>query len=180
MNEIISELETISADTQRTFGELSSEQLNWKPNAESWGIGQCFEHLIVTNKLEMIAIEKALRGEHTKTVWERLPVLPKIFGSILIKAVNPESKKKFKAPKNFRPVLSNISRQILDDYVKTAQQIIGFIKACKDLDSKKMIITSPIPRIAYCLYDAFKVISLHDRRHFRQAKRVTEAEGFPT
>ncbi len=51
MSEIISELQKISADTQTTFGKLSPTQINWKPSAEGWSVGQCFEHLIKTNEL---------------------------------------------------------------------------------------------------------------------------------
>ena len=51
MNEIISELETISTDTQKTFGGLAAEQINWKPSETGWSVGQCFEHLKKTNEL---------------------------------------------------------------------------------------------------------------------------------
>ena len=48
---LIADAETISEKVGSTFGKLSAEQINWKPNAKSWSIGQCFEHLIVTNEL---------------------------------------------------------------------------------------------------------------------------------
>ncbi len=173
---IISELNQISEDTKKTFGNLSFEQINWKSSAESWSIGQCFEHLIVTNKMEMIAIEKALQGEHTKSIWERMPILPSVFGKLLIKMVNPKSTRKFKAPKNFRPVQSSIKPQIIDEYIETSNKIISLMKASQNLDISKMIITSPIPRISYSLFDAYKVIALHDRRHFLQAERVLKIQ----
>lgn len=31
------------------FSNISSEQLNWKPSAESWSIAQCLDHLIIAD-----------------------------------------------------------------------------------------------------------------------------------
>jgi len=32
-----------------SFGELSSEQMNWKPDPNTWSIAQNIDHLIVIN-----------------------------------------------------------------------------------------------------------------------------------
>ena len=37
------ELESVTAGVQSEFKGLSAEQLNWKPGAEAWSIGQCLE-----------------------------------------------------------------------------------------------------------------------------------------
>lgn len=176
----IEDLWQISAEAKNVFGGLSGGQFNWKPSAETWSVGQCFEHLVVTNKMELRAIEKAVRrGEHTRTFWEKVPVLPIVFGKFLLKMVDPENAKKFKAPKKFRPSQSDVDPQILGEYFETIEKVIEFMRASEKLDTKKMIITSPIPRITYSLFVAYKTIALHDRRHFNQAKRVLETDGFP-
>ena len=58
---LIEELETIAERVDKTFGGLSNEQIIWKQNAGSWSIGQCLEHLIITNRLEFPAIENPPR-----------------------------------------------------------------------------------------------------------------------
>jgi hypothetical protein len=35
------------AALERAFGQLSTRQLNWRPNEREWRIGQCFDHLIM-------------------------------------------------------------------------------------------------------------------------------------
>ena len=47
---LLEELKAVADDAQRDFGSLSAAQLNWKPSAEQWSVGQCFEHLIKTNR----------------------------------------------------------------------------------------------------------------------------------
>ena len=79
MNEQIFELQTISENTLNNFGSLKAEQINWKPNAESWGIGQCFEHLILTNNQMLEAIEKVANGKHQNSFWENWSPFSGIF-----------------------------------------------------------------------------------------------------
>ena len=50
LNSLVKQLETIAGDAERVFGGLSPAQLNWKPSAERWSVGQCFDHLITTNR----------------------------------------------------------------------------------------------------------------------------------
>jgi hypothetical protein len=43
-----------------------------------------------------------------------------------------------------------------------------------------MIVASPIAGfVTYNMLDACRIVVAHERRHFEQARRVTEAEGFP-
>jgi hypothetical protein len=48
------------------------------------------------------------------------------------------------------------------------------------LDLAKTIITSPLASfVTYSLDDALTFVPMHCERHFNQAKRVSEAAGFP-
>jgi hypothetical protein len=38
------EAEIIAGDAQILFGHLNKQQLNWKPDADSWSVGQSLEH----------------------------------------------------------------------------------------------------------------------------------------
>jgi len=50
----------------------------------------------------------------------------------------------------------------------------------QDLDLEKIVITSPaLGAITYSLMDAYRIIVVHEHRHFQQAKRVTEESTFP-
>jgi len=54
------------------------------------------------------------------------------------------------------------------------------MKATEHLDLERIIISSPVTSVVtYSLMDAYRVIVVHEHRHFQQAKRVTEESGFP-
>ena len=177
---LISDLKEIASEAQKIFGNLTSDQINWKPSAESWSIGQCFEHLIVTNETEFPEIERVIKGEHRNPFWGKVPFLTDFWGRFVLKAVAPENTKKTKNPKVFSPSASAVDASIISRFAEHQDKIAGFITATKDLDLTKIIITSPVaPIVTYRLSDAYKIVVSHEWRHFRQAERVMQAPGFP-
>ena len=176
---LISEVNTVAANAKATFGQLTPAQLNWKPSPERWSVAQCFDHLLTTNKSYFPFIDDAVSGRN-RTIWQRLPLVPGLMGSLLIKFVDPGSTRKVKAPKKFQPAQSNISASVIDDFVAQQGKIVENMNATGHLDLERTIITSPVAApITYSLMDAYRVIVLHEHRHFQQAKRVMEESAFP-
>ena len=184
MNEALSKLiEGTRANTreaQEVFGDLDSEQLNWKPSPEQWSVAQCFDHLIVTNTDYFPLIQELAGGQHKRSFQERLPLLPRAFGSIVLNAVQPQAQRKFKAIPKFQPSNSAIQGDIIARFQAHQEDVIKHMKMTEGLDLKKTIITSPVMSImTYSLLDAFKILVAHERRHMAQAKRVMDTQGFP-
>ncbi|MEJ7700169.1 MAG: DinB family protein [Pyrinomonadaceae bacterium] len=72
LNDLTGELEEISQNAQKTFGNLSAEQINWRPSADGWSVGQCFEHLIKTNELFYAELDKIAERHKKKFVLGKL------------------------------------------------------------------------------------------------------------
>jgi hypothetical protein len=177
--DLITEANNIAAETTSTFGPLTAAQLNWKPSAERWSVAQCFEHLVTSNKGFFPRVDGVIAGIKP-TFWQRMPVIPGLAGKLLIKSLDPKSTRKIKAPKKFQPAQSDISASVLDDFVDQQAKIVDKMKATEHLDLDKIIITSPVAAaITYSMMDAYRVIVVHERRHFEQARRVTEEAAFP-
>jgi hypothetical protein len=180
MSEIIGEVKAISRDAWATFGHLSAEQINWKPSAESWGVGQCFEHLISANREFYPQFDQIANNEKRTTLWQRVPFLPGFFWSLLVKAVAPNSSDKFKAPKKFRPSSSDVDPKIIEQFLLHQDEVIELIEKIGERELDRIIIYSPVTKvIIYSLLDAYRIIVLHERRHFQQAERVMAMPGFP-
>ena len=168
----------IAAEAKSTFGRLSPTQLNWKPSAERWSVAQCFDHLVTTNKAYFAVIDRVLAG-YKPTFWERMPLVPR-GGKLLIKSLDPKSTRKFKARKNFQAAQSDISPSIIDDFVDHQAEVVNKMKSTEHVDLENTIITSPVAAImTYSLLDAYRIIVVHEQRHFEQARRVTEEPAFP-
>ena len=178
MSEIISELQTISADTRKVFGGFSAEQINWKPSETGWSVGQCFEHLIKSNELFFDKLNEIADGKHKHSFLESFSPLSGFFGNLLINSLKKDSRK-FKAPTEKIVPPSEIDAGIIEKFAAHQTELIGKIKRTEAADWNKIKITSPFtPLMTYKLSDGFQAIVEHEKRHFRQAERVTAREGF--
>ena len=180
LTQLIDEAKQIAADTTNTFGALSAAQLNWKPAAERWSVAQCLEHLIVANKGFFPIFDSIVKGDHKTKAMERVPVLPKLWGKLIVNSQRPTSTRKYKAPKRFQPAQSDLRETIVKDFVDQQDRVMEVMKATQGLDHDALIITSPVAGfITYSLMDAFRRIVVHEQRHILQAKRVKAEANFP-
>ena len=176
---IVADLRKVSDDTLEAFGGLSAEQLNWKPAEKSWSVGQCFEHIIKTNLEFYPEFEKLAAGTRKNSLWENWSPLTGWGGRFLIGAVSVDSKKA-KAPSKRIVPASDIEPDIIERFAIHIEDVNQRLEACANADRRKTVLTSPFLAIfTYSLEDAYTVLVEHTKRHFRQAKRVTEADGFP-
>ena len=174
------EMRALAGDAERAFGGLTPAQLNWKPSAEQWSVGQCFEHLIKTNEPYARVIEGVVRGERRAGAWERLSPLSGFWGRMVLRAVAPESARKIKARPGFRPSNISVDGRVVGRFADLQHRLADLMARTEDAGPEKVIITSPVAGfVTYSLLDAYRIITSHGRRHFAQARRVTEADGFP-
>lgn len=177
--EIISSLEKIKQDSQKTFGGLDPEQLNWKPAEDVWSIGQCFNHLILTNNIYLSEISSVLNRHEDKNFWKKVPLLTKFFGNFLRTSFAPGSSRKFKAPQVLKPSGSFIDKNIIKDFAEHQNKLIEMINQSDKFDLDRTIITSPVSKfVTFSLKDTFNLFVMHEQRHFSQAKAVLNSEKF--
>lgn len=176
---IISQMNDAAADAAATFGELSAEQLNWKPAEKSWSVAQCLEHIILTDHEFYPEFEKLASGTRKNSFWENFSPLTGWGGGFLIKSVSEDSKK-IKAPSTRIVPPGEIAGDIVQQFAQHIAEVNKKIEACAGADREKTVVTSPFLFIfTYKLDDAFTVMVEHVKRHIRQAKRVMDSNGFP-
>ncbi len=179
ITQITSALKQVADDTRASFGGLTPEQLNWKPRPDGWSIGQCFEHIIKTNEQFYAEFDKLASGNRKNTFFQNYSPFTGMMGRFLIRAVSEDSKKA-KAPSKDIVPPSDVSGDIVDRFASHIDEVNRKVEACAAADRKKTVVGSPFLSVfTYTLDDAYTVLVEHTKRHFRQAKRVTEAEGFP-
>jgi hypothetical protein len=178
---LIAKVEQINGDVRESFGELSAEQLNWKPDEKSWSVGQCFDHLIVGNRSMLSKIIPIIEGRHKTTFFERMPLMPKLFGGLVLKAVEPGNPGKTKNPAIFNPSQSGVGSDVIQTFLDGQITLLDTLQGGGSVDLTGTVMTSPVAAfITYSLLDGFRIIVTHEQRHVIQAKRVTEMKEFPT
>jgi hypothetical protein len=178
--QIYDEVEAVAGDAKVLFGNLNSEQLNWKPTADSWSVAECLEHLVSTSHEYYPVFDRILKGEHRKTFLHGMPFLPALFGRVMIKAASPDSQRNFKASGSAQPSSSSIDTQIVDRFIANQRETLAKMKLLENSKPAEIIVTSLFASMVfYSLLDTFRVIVAHARRHFIQAQQVMESVGFP-
>ena len=99
---------------------------------------------------------------------------------MLIASQAPEATRKFTAPPRAEPSSSAIDARIVERFVASQQEAAARVRALDGRDAARTIMMSPFARfITYSVLDGCRIIVAHERRHFEQARRVTQTPGFP-
>ena len=177
---LVAELRAVGEEASKLFGRLSPAQLNWKPSAGQWSVGQCFDHLVVTNSCFFPDMRKVAAGEYKSSLWGRVSPLSGFFGRLILKALDPEKGRKTKAPRVFEPARSDVDAGVIARFVQHQSEVADLMRATGGADLRGLQVTSPVSPVAtYSLLDAYRIVVAHERKHFEQARRVTQSEGFP-
>jgi hypothetical protein len=169
----------VAQDAEATFAGLDEHQLNWRPDATRWSVGQCFQHLLTANRLMLRAAEEALR-DPTATIWRHIPMIPRAMGRALIRSQSPTTTRKFNAPAKARPTASEIPGNIIQRFIEQQRDAAAWMRTLVEAAAASAIMGSPFIRVVrYSVLDGCRLMVAHDRRHFEQARRVMLAREFP-
>lgn len=162
------------------FEDLTKAELNWKPNAETWSIAQNIQHLMTTNAEYYKVIDAVRNGKINLPFTARIGFITRFFGNIIYNSLEPSRRKKIKTFPVFEPTKgSDLSEDIVEQFVQHQMDFIEFMKSCEDLLIHNQVISSPVNRqIVYTLEKAFDIITIHEFRHYNQASELMEMESF--
>jgi hypothetical protein len=177
---LIAEARALGDEFAHRFGSLNALQLNWRPNPDEWSIAYCVEHVMVANAGYFTPIGQVVNGSKADSFWERLPLLPGLFGNMLIRILEPGARGFVPAPKAFQPAATDISADVIDRFLAQHAELLALMERCRGLDSAKIIITSPAADfITYSLLDAFRIIVVHMQHHLHQTSKLLAMAEFP-
>ncbi|MBI1286059.1 MAG: DinB family protein [Flavobacteriales bacterium] len=155
------------------FGNLSEEELNRKPNDETWSIAENLQHLIQVNESYYPIIEKIRKGNLKLGFLSRFGFIRNFFGKMILGSVEPERKRKMKTFPIWQPGSSSIEQDVIARFSAHQEHFEEFLRSCQDLLENGQVIHSPAnEKIVYTLEQAFEIIVTHEERHLNQALEV--------
>ena len=180
-------IDTVIAQAQRNADEarsvvdgLNDARLNWKPSPDQWSIAQCLEHLTAASRgFNQYFADALARGRQRFAAATPPSYDPSFMGRLLIKHVEPESPRKLRAPKIFKPAASHVNNA-LESFLEQQKTFLKFVVDTKGIDYNRTRLRSPVtPLVRYSLADAYVITVSHEQRHLQQARRVRDTPGFP-
>lgn len=175
---LISELDAADQRAIALAKSLALRQLNWVPRPGAWSVGQCLDHLCISNEEYVAAMSASLTRRQPAVVQQ---ITPGWFGRWFIRrfiAPSPKSRK-VRAPKKIRPGVK-IEQSVLERFLASNRAARDLVHRARDYDVNRIRFRNPfIPVIRFTLGTGFELLSQHQRRHLLQAERVRESAGFP-
>jgi len=135
-------IDLVTAQSREMLVGLSAEALNWKPAPERWSIAQCLDHLISAHSSYFPIFDQVRRGEYRRRLWERVPLLPVLFGRSLVEGMRGEAAEMIKAPAVFWPSQSGIPADIVPRFLAHQDELAEHIRRLREEDLGR-VITSP-------------------------------------
>ena len=175
----IAEIDKITDDAKRSFAHLSKEQLNWKPNSNTWSIAQNLDHLIVINESYYPVLAALNEGRYQPPFVAKIGFLVSLFGKTILNSVKPDRRKKMKTFPVWEPNAGIAEKDILYRFETHQQELKQKIEKAKKHVANGVVISSPANKnIVYKLDAAFDIIVTHEQRHIEQAKEILSHQAF--
>lgn len=173
MQEWLANIDRTTAAIKADFGYLSADQLNWKPNAETWSIGQNIDHLMVINQSYFPIFEALKAGQYHAPWHAKAGFLVSFMGKLILDSVQTDRQKKGKTFSIWEPTTSDVSANIIEQFEQHQQVLKQYIQTLTSNAEKGAVVASPANRkIVYRLSTAFDIIISHEERHAEQAREV--------
>ncbi|HJZ78811.1 MAG TPA: DinB family protein [Pyrinomonadaceae bacterium] len=173
-----SQFDAIKRDAHGLLSELALVQLVWRPNAESWSIADCLNHLVVTGNQSLPRIRAALTAPQSRQSFGLGAFPQAVFGNLLIRWMDAPPKIRFKAPKAYRPALNLPADKIVNDFFLLQEEIISCLKESQGMDLARIKVSNPVSTwLKLSLGQEFALAAAHERRHLWQAWRVREKQN---
>ena len=171
---LIGELHAADQRASAIAKTLDVTQLNWRARADTWSIGQCLEHLRVTNEVYLGAIAEALAEQPPAVVQE---IRPAAFGRWFIRNyIEPSpSTKRARAPKKIAPA-ARVGPEILEQFLRSNDNARKVVGRAGGYDVNRIRFRNPfIPVIRFTVGTGLEILVRHQRRHLLQAEGIRDA-----
>jgi len=175
---LISELNRADERAAALARPLNPQQLNWTPAPGAWSVGQCLEHLYISNEVYLRPMSSSLERRQPAVVQE---ITPGWFGRWFIRNfIEPSSKtKRGRAPKKIKPG-AQVEPDILDRFLDSNERTRDLALRAGNYDVNRIRFRNPFtPLIRFTIGTGLEIISKHQSRHLLQAERVRASPDFP-
>ena len=163
---------------QALVAGLNAEQLNWQPMPGSWSVGQCLEHLCITNEAYLPAISAALEAKPDSPVEQITPGW--LGGWFLRNFVEPSpNSMRVRAPSKIKPG-SRVDLPVIDRFLSDNKLCRELIVRARAKDVNRIRFWNPfVPGLRFTVGTGLEIIVSHEQRHLLQAERVRDSAKFP-
>ena len=176
--ELLSMLDTTAKDFVALIENINDEQWKWKSAPDRWSVGECAEHVILSERKLFETALQALQNP-ADPEWATKTAGKADFIKRVMPNRNPGGAGGAKAPQEIVPEGNLTKADVIKRFNESRTEIRAFVAAL-DQPAKEHIEVHPFPVFgALNAYDWLIYVPLHTIRHSRQIIEVQGTEGYP-
>lgn len=165
-------------DSQKEFlaavSDLTDEQWKWKPAPARWSVGECAEHILLSEGMLFAKMQEALKNPPSDD-WDA-KTTPKT--AIILQVMAPRLGKA-QAPEEIQPTGKLTRAEIMSQYAEVRARTLKFAEETQ-IALKEHLAPHPFPIFnPLNAYQWLMYIPLHNMRHDKQIEEVKSTPGFP-
>jgi hypothetical protein len=180
LREILGQLDENERNALTLIGDLDEAQIRWQPSPAAWGIGQCLDHITVSNRTYLGPMRRAVEAARRQSRLRRGPLRPGAPSRWFVRTLEPPPRRKLRAPKSIVPVLGKTKAQLAAEFEREQQGIRDLLREAAALDLNRTRFANPfLPLLRFSVGTGLLVLAAHERRHLFQAAAVRRHPAFP-
>lgn len=157
----------------RKLQALTTDQLQFKQNTQTWSILECIEHLNLYGDYYLVEIEKQIlanNGKSKSTVFKS-GLIGNYFANLM--QVKNGKMTKMKSPKDKNPIHSKLTITTIDRFLKQQDRLKTLLAQARNVDLTKTKTAISLSKyVKLRLGDTFRFFIYHIERHIHQAERI--------
>lgn len=175
------EFETAATDARDLLAGVGDPAFNWRRAPGTWSMAECLDHLNLTGRKYLRALDRAIEEGRVKGMLGAGPFRYGLLESWTVRAMDAPPMFRMKAPKAFVPASEARLAESLAAFVALQDEFQERLARADGLDLAKVKARSPVSRhLKFSLGKAFAAIAAHQRRHLWQARQLRNDPAFPT
>jgi hypothetical protein len=161
---------------------LGAHAINWQPEGGGkWSIGQCLDHLTVTNTMYTDAIVAAIDAAEPRVHKTPLTASANTLGRWFIFTLEPPPRVRVPAPRKIHPASHLDPDDVRGRFDASLDVVLDAVARAWTIDPNRTRYRNPVAR-GYRVFNVtagLQIITAHTRRHLWQAERVRARPDFP-
>ena len=165
-------------DARAVVDGLTEALGTWRAEPSSWSVAECLDHLAVSNRIYLAAMEPSAAAARANGNYRQGPAMPGVIGRWFARTLEPPVKPRFKmkAPRKIRPRQSPPLGDATAAFLTTQIDVQRFLRTYAGIDLTGVGFPNPfITGVRFSLATGLHVIASHERRHLWQAWNVRRA-----
>jgi DinB superfamily len=170
--------DAVERDARGLVSGLTELSGAWRPDANSWSVAQCLDHLAIANRVYLRAMQPVAERTLMQGRKRRGPARPGVIGRWFIRTLEPPVTSRFKraAPESIRPRRTPSLGDAIAQFLASQDEVREFLRRYADIDLAGARFPNPfVCGIRFSLATGLHVLAAHERRHLWQAWRVRQA-----